>query len=90
MANLRNCPFCGGANQVLKSLKGGMNIRKYGWKVMYFVECEDCGAVTSFRANEDRDQTIAMYNGLLPQTEKEHERFIEGMARWQNVPQEMR
>ena len=87
---LRSCPFCGSTDQVIRSLKGGMNIPKYGWKIMHFVECENCGAVTSFRANEDRESTIAMYNGAESVTEKEAKRRQEGIERWQNVPKNMR
>ena len=90
MSELRKCPFCGGTNQVIHRMKSGMNIGKYGWRMMHFIECEDCGAVTSFRANEEHDQTIAMYNGAEPFTEKEAKRFKEGIERWQNVPKEMR
>ena len=86
---VRACPFCGSENQVIRSMKGGLGA-KYGWKVMHFVECDNCGAVTSFRANEDRESTIAMYNGEQSMTEKEAKRRREGIERWQNVPENMR
>ena len=89
MSELRKCPFCGGTNQVIHALKGGMS-PKYGWKIIHFVECDDCGAVTSVRANEDRENTIAMYNGEQSMTEKEAKRRREGIERWQNVPENMR
>ena len=86
---LRPCPFCGSDNLVIRSLKGGMG-PKYGWKITHFIECENCGAITSFRANEDRENTIAMYNWPENKTEKEAKRREEGLIRWQNVPEKMR
>lgn len=53
-----------------------------------FVECDRCGCVVSFRANEEKEQTIAMWNGREPYTEQEEIRFRKGLDRWANVPEE--
>lgn len=90
MDKLNKCPFCGSHDLNIDRLKGGMNPQKYGYKVLHFIRCDGCGAIVSFRANEDREHTIAMWNGREPFNENEKKRYEEGVERWQNVPKEMR
>lgn len=87
---LRSCPFCGSDDLKIDRLNGSMNYSRYGYKVMHFIKCEGCGAIISFRANEDYERTVALYNGDESMSEAEAERRKEAIERWQNVPKEMR
>ena len=49
------CPFCDSYNVKVHTNNG-----------MAFVLCNHCGAVVSFRANEPKQNTVAMWNGRQP------------------------
>ena len=82
MSKLLPCPFC--KSEDVHVVQNPM------LKGMTFVECEHCGAVVSFRANEEKLDTIAMWNGRNPYTEDEEIRYRKGLDRWANVPEEWR
>lgn len=90
MSELRNCPFCGSSDLKIDRMKAGMNPQRYGYKVMHFIKCEGCGAITSFRSNEEKETTVALWNGADSMTEAEAKRRQDALKRWQNVPEGMR
>ena len=75
------CPFCDSYDvKISRNQNLGMT----------FIECEHCGAVVSFRANEAVDDTVAMWNGRNPYTENEEIRYRKGLERWADVPEELK
>lgn len=76
------CPFCESYD-----VKAVQNKALNG---MTFIECDHCGCVVSFRANEEKQDTIAMWNGRNSYTENEEIRYQKGLKRWANVPEDYR
>lgn len=68
---IRKCVFCGEEKAMLVRSRIAP---------MHFIECENCGAVISFRANEEAKRTLQMYDGMME----------EGIERWQNLPAYMK
>ena len=67
---LRKCVFCGHEVKLTSGL-----VRMKGMPKMYFVECDHCGAVVSFRGSESKEDCRKMYNGDVE----------EGIERWQKL-----
>lgn len=81
MNELNPCPFCESYDVKISRNKNlGMT----------FIECANCGAVVSFRANESAADTVAMWNGRNPYTEAEDIRYRKGLKRWSDVPEELK
>lgn len=61
MSDLKPCPFCGNEKIRIKQ-----NFQMDG---MSFVVCDKCGAVTSFVGNQQKKETIKMWNNQQLQSE---------------------
>ena len=75
----RPCPFCG-SNQVI--VTGGL-VKFEGFDITY-IECNGCGAVTSFRGNEKQKDAVTMYNGIEGDAEQKIA-FQKGLNRWKKI-----
>ena len=82
MSKMRNCPFCGSDVVDLYSKTYPHPPFK-----LSFVECHNCGAVVSFRANERPEYTLILWNGAeAERTPEEEKAYQAALKRWHMIP----
>ena len=77
MARLNSCPFCGSDNVDLYSNRYPHPPFKMSW-----VECHNCGAITTFQENERPEETLVLWNGGRTDTPEEAKAYRNALKRW--------